>query len=272
MIVGRVAIMAKKPSPASDATNRLIGLVRVSTGKQEESGLGLEGQRAAIESYRAMVGGALLRTYTEIESGMHDDIDNRPQLKAAISDALLSRARLVIAKLDRLVRSTSVMDHIKKSGVKFTACDMPHANELTIDIMVAVRAEEGRAISTRTKDALRAYRNGKRVGRRIRELYPDGVPAEVIEARAGKLGAELPECRNLTDQARAKGRAAAAEARRVRARRVYVHLEPLMRQLRADGLSYQAIAGRLNELGHLTAHGAEWNGGQVHRLIGPRPA
>ena len=33
-------------------------------------------------------------------------------------------------------------------------------------------------------------------------MYPDGVPPEVIEATAGKLGAELPQCRNLTAEAR----------------------------------------------------------------------
>jgi DNA invertase Pin-like site-specific DNA recombinase len=38
-------------------TPKLIGLVRVSTDKQGESGLGLDTQLAAIEPYRAMVGG-----------------------------------------------------------------------------------------------------------------------------------------------------------------------------------------------------------------------
>lgn len=261
--------MAKKPAAVTTGPQRLIGLVRVSTGKQAESGLGLEAQQAAIESYRTMVGGNLLRTYTEVESGMHDDIEGRPQLRAALADALLTRGRLVIAKLDRLVRSTSVMEYIKKSGVQFVACDNPYANELTIDILVAVAADEGRRISNRTTEALRAYRDGRRVGRRIRALHPDGVPAEILEARAGKLGAELPECRNLTDEARAKGRRAAAAARADRARTAYVHLEPLMRQLRADGLTFRAIADRLNDLGHRTVGGAAWNSGQVHRLIGP---
>lgn len=246
---------------------KLIGLVRVSTDQQGASGLGLEAQRAAIETYRATVGGVLLRTYTEIESGMHDDIESRPQLRAAVADCSLARAKLVIAKLDRLVRSVPVMAYVKKSGIQFIACDNPYANELTIDILVAVAADEGRRISQRTRDALRAYRDGKRVSKRLRELYPAGVPAEIVEARAGKLGAELPECRNLTGDAQRLGTVAAAEARRRRAAESYRHLEHTMRQLRGDGLSLQAIADRLNVLGHRTRGDRPWGRGQVKRIL-----
>src|ERR1700722_5724618 len=193
---------------------KLIGLVRVSTDKQGESGLGLEAQLAAIEAYRALVGGELIRTYVEIESGMHDDVEGRPQLRAAAGHAAFARARLVIAKIDRLVRSTVVMAYLKKLGVQFVACDNPPANELTIDILVAVAADEGRRISLRTRDALRAYRDGRRISKRIRQQYPDGVPAEVVAATAGKLGAALPQCRNLTDAARARGARAAGLAHR----------------------------------------------------------
>lgn len=259
--------MIDRTDPGTPAAPKLIGLVRVSTRMQEESGLGLDAQRAAIEGLRASTGGILLRTYTEVESGKHDDIDSRPQLRAALADAGLARARLVIAKLDRLVRSTSVMAYIKRSGVPFTACDNPYANELTIDILVAVAANEARMISQRTKDALRAYRAGKRVSRRLRELYPDGVPPEVAEARAGKLGAELPECRNLRGDAQKLGTVAAAAARRQRAAESYRHLEPTMRQLRDDGLSFQAIADRLNDLGHRTRGDRPWNRGQVKRIL-----
>lgn len=246
---------------------KLIGLVRVSTRMQGESGLGLDAQRAAIEGYRASTGGILLRSYTEIESGKHDDIESRPQLRAALADAGLARARLVIAKLDRLVRSTSVMAYIKRSGVPFTACDNPYANELTIDILVAVAANEARMISQRTKDALKAYRAGNRISKRVREMYPDGVPPEIAEATAGKLGAQLPQCRNLKGEAQKQGTIAAAEARRRRAAESYRHLEPTMHQLRGDGLSFQAIADRLNELGHRTAGDRPWSRGQVKRIL-----
>ena len=132
----------QQPQPRDDRP-QLIGLVRVSTGKQADSGLGLDAQRAAIAADRVRVNGIVLREYTEVESGRHDDIESRPQLMAAIADALLSNATLVFGKLDRLVRSTSVMAYIKRSGVRFRACDNPHANEFTIDILTAVAAEEG---------------------------------------------------------------------------------------------------------------------------------
>lgn len=262
--------MAKKPpqNPQTrDNRPKLIGLVRVSTGKQADSGLGLDAQRAAIEAYRAMVGGTLLRTYTEVESGTHDDIESRPQLKAAVADANLAKATLVFGKLDRLVRSTSVMDYVKRSRVRFVACDNPHANELTIDILTAVAADEGRRISTRTREALAAYKAGNRVSKRIRALYPDGVPADVVEATAGRLGASLPQCRNLRGDAQRLGTKAAAVARSRRAREAYDHLVPVMGQLRGDGLSFGAIADRLNGLGHETVGGRPWNRGQVKRVL-----
>ena len=119
---------------------------------------------------------------------MHDDVNGRPQLRAAAAHASYARARLVIAKIDRLVRSIPVMAYLKQQRVEFVACDNPHANELTIDILVAVAADEGRRISQRTRDALAAYKAGRRVSKRVRALHPDGVPPEVIEATAGKLG------------------------------------------------------------------------------------
>jgi DNA invertase Pin-like site-specific DNA recombinase len=246
---------------------KLVGLVRVSTDKQEDSGLGLSAQQAAIEAYRQMVSGQVLKTYVEVESGMHDDVDSRPQLRAAAAHASFARARLVIAKIDRLVRSTVVMAYLKKTGVQFVACDNPHANELTIDILVAVAADEGRRISTRTKDALRAYRENRRVSRRIRALHPEGVPPAIVEATAGKLGASLPQCRNLTAEARARGARAAGLAHRKRAAEAYGHLVPTMLELQSAGKSLAEIAAVLNAEGHQTRRGKAWNKHQVKRVL-----
>jgi DNA invertase Pin-like site-specific DNA recombinase len=261
--------MARKRRHAvgGDGPPRLIGLIRVSTPKQGESGLGLEGQEAALEKYRASVGGELIRTYREVESGKHDDVDSRPQFRAAVEDALYSRATLVIAKIDRLVRSIPVMGYLERSCVKFVACDNPHANKLTTDILVVVASAQAVAIGNRTREALAAYKAGEHVSRRIRAMYPDGVPPEIVEATKGRLGASLVQCRNLTEEARAKGTSAAARAKATLALAAYNHLLPTMGRLRADGLSNQAIADKLDELGHKTIGGCKWNRGQVRRVL-----
>jgi DNA invertase Pin-like site-specific DNA recombinase len=248
-------------------SNKLVGLVRVSTDRQGESGLGLEAQEAAIEAYRQATGSTLLKTYVEIESGMHDDIESRPQLRAAVSHARRAGAVLTIAKIDRMVRSTVVMAYLKTSKVRFVACDNPYANELTIDILVAVAADEGRRISTRTKDALRAYKATKRVSRRIRAMYPDGVPSKVVKATAGKLGASLPQCRNLTSDARVKGAARSVAVRKSQAIDAYADIAPFIRELKDLGLTLWAIAHRLDAEGHTTRRGRPWNPTQISRVL-----
>lgn len=250
---------------------KLVGLVRVSTPKQGESGLGLEGQDVDIEDYRRRTDGILLRTYTEIESGKYDDIEDRPRLKAAVGHALRSNATLVIGKLDRLVRSIPMLSYLKKTGVRFVACDNPNANEVMIDILVSIAANERRQTSERTKKALEAYRTGKHISKRVKAIYADRdeeVPPEVIEATAGKLGASLPQCReNLTEEGRRKGLARSAARRKALAIGAYADLVPFMRQLRAEGLSLHAIANRLNTDGQSTRRGSAWSATQVKRVL-----
>ncbi len=248
----------------------LIGLIRVSTRKQGDSGLGLEAQDTAIKSYTKDINGLLLKTYQEIESGKHHDIDARPQLQAAVGHALRSDATLVIGKLDRLVRSLPMLVYLQQTRVRFVACDNPHANELMIGMLVLFASHEARMISQRTKDALRAYREGRRVSKRIKAIYADRneeVPADVVEATAGKLGAELPQCRNLTENGIRKGLDRSAAARKAAALSAFADLVPLMRQLRTEGLSLHAIAERLNADGQSTRRQKPWSATQVKRVL-----
>jgi DNA invertase Pin-like site-specific DNA recombinase len=250
-----------------ETPEKLVGLVRVSTDKQGESGLGLEAQENAIEQYRAKLGATLLKTYQEIESGTHDDTENRPQFKAAVAQAKRARAILVIAKLDRLVRSTIVLAELKKSRVRFVACDNPHANELTLDILAAVAANEARDISTRTKNALRAYKAGGHVSKRVKAMYPSGVPADIVKATAGKLGSNLPQCAgHLTTGARARGHLKSAATRRAAAVDAMADLVPALREKRAAGMSWGAIANWLNEEKQQARRGGAWSALQVRRV------
>ena len=66
------------------------------------------------------------------------------------------KAKLIIAKLDRLSRNLAFIAALMDSGVEFVAVDNPHANKLTIHILAAVAQHEREMIGQRTRDALQA--------------------------------------------------------------------------------------------------------------------
>ncbi len=252
---------------------RFIGLVRVSTTMQGESRLGLEAGLADLSAYVAKRGAILLSVLEEVESGTHDDLVNRPTLVRALTLCKRQRAILLVPKVDRLVRSTIAYSEIKRSGVAFRAVDNEAANEFTIDVMVAVAAQEARAIANRVKGSLAAYKAGRRLSKRIRAIYPDGVPADVVEATAGKLGSHLVGC-HLTEEGRDRGRAKGNMKQVRQAIAVYEDLLADMKRQRAGGASLGAIANELNLAGHTTRTGTAWTATQVKRLldrVGPKP-
>jgi DNA invertase Pin-like site-specific DNA recombinase len=132
-----------------------VAYYRVSTARQGKSGLGLEAQRAAVREH--LNGGTwqVVAEFTEIESGKNAD---RPKLAAALKECRLRRAKLIIAKLDRLARNVAFVSNLMESGVEFEAVDFPQANRLTIHIMAAIAEHEAKMISDRTKAALAAAR------------------------------------------------------------------------------------------------------------------
>jgi DNA invertase Pin-like site-specific DNA recombinase len=219
----------------------IVGYLRVSTKGQGESGLGIEAQKAAVEAYAKQIGAVVVGWYTEVESGK---LAARPKLAQALAHARRSKATLVVAKLDRLARNVAFLSALMESKVPFVACDNPHANRLTLHILAAVAEAEALAISQRTKAALTAYK-----------------------ARGGKLGAELPQCRNLTQEARMKGAHNSASAHTKAAAEAYADLAPVLAELRGKGLTLQAIADELNGQGHTTRRGRPWNAVQVGRVL-----
>jgi hypothetical protein len=72
----------------------------------------------------------------------------------------------------------------------------------------------------------------------------------------------------LTGGANAKATQQAGEAAKALAREAYADLKPWLAELRARGLSLRAIAERLNDEGHTTRRGKEWNPVQVGRVLG----
>lgn len=122
--------------------------LRVSTDKQEQSGLGLDAQLRAIQDYTK--NGNVIGSFTEIESRSNND---RPQIKLAIEIARKQNATLVIAKLDRLTGDSLFINQLLASGLKFICCDNPDATPMLLRILAAVSQEEVEKIRLRTKDA-----------------------------------------------------------------------------------------------------------------------
>ncbi len=146
-----------------------VAYYRVSTDRQGKSGLGLDAQRAAVAAYLAGRGEKIAE-FTEIESGKRND---RPQLAAALMLCRQQKARLIIAKLDRLARNVHFISGLMESGVDFVAVDMPEANRLTLHILAAVAEHEREMISQRTKAAReQAKARGTRLGNGCRCRVP----------------------------------------------------------------------------------------------------
>ena len=87
--------------------------MRVSTDKRGRSGLGLEAQREAVARYLNGGRWKLVAEYVEMESGKPD---SRPQLQAAISHAKAIRAKLAIARFDRLARNRHFVSSLRNAA------------------------------------------------------------------------------------------------------------------------------------------------------------
>ena len=161
---------------------KFIAYFRVSTDKQGKSGLGLEAQRKAVLDYLNGGRWTLVQEFVEIESGKHSD---RQQLAAALAACKKHRAKLVIAKLDRLSRNLAFIAALMESSVEFVAVDNPHANKLTVHILAAVAEHEREMISERTKAALQAAKaRGVRLGNpQLAKAAKRGVAAVRANAR-----------------------------------------------------------------------------------------
>lgn len=218
---------------------QIIAYLRVSTARQGASGLGLEAQRAAVQSYARSGGHGIVSEYVEVESGRKAD---RPQLAAALSACRLHRATLVIAKLDRLSRNVAFIANLMEGGVEFVACDMPHANRLTLHLLAAIAEHEREMISQRTKAALAA-----------------------AKARGVKLG--NPNGSLALKPHNAVAVAASKVARQAKALAVRNAVAPLLGELKAVGLAGAGeIARELNRRGVPSPTGGVWYAQMIRRM------
>lgn len=214
--------------------SKFVAYYRVSTDRQGQSGLGLAAQKAAVRKYTGNCKSCIIAEFTEIETGTNKR--KRTEIVKAIEAAKKHDAILIIAKLDRLARNVHFVSTLMESGVKFVACDMPEADPFTIHIFAALAEREAKLISERTRAALEARR--KRVG----------------EWRVS----------NLDNEARA--RAWAANSRKAAQNENNRKASGYIEMLRQAGMSYAAIADKLNAEGFRTSRGKYFAPMTVKRL------
>jgi DNA invertase Pin-like site-specific DNA recombinase len=211
---------------------KFVAYFRVSTDRQGKSGLGLEAQHEAVQNYLNGGRWALIAEFTEIESGKRND---RPELEKALAACKRQKAKLVIAKLDRLSRNLAFIATLMDSGVEFIAVDNPHASKLTIHILAAVAQHEREIISARTSAALQA-----------------------AKARGKRLGNP-----KLND-----ARKRATAARKEIADRYSANVLPVIREIQASGIkSLRGVARALAARGIPTARGGAWTPVQVSDIL-----
>ena len=65
-----------------------VAYYRVSTKRQQRSGLGIDAQRAAVSRFAETEGISIVREYVEAETGKAADaLDRRPELREALAHA-----------------------------------------------------------------------------------------------------------------------------------------------------------------------------------------
>ena len=206
---------------------------RISTIKQEESGLGLDAQMNEINLYLAAVKDyEIIAEFTETASGK--DHLNRPELLKAMELASKTGACILVNRLDRISRDLEfVASLMKNPKVSFKVATQPNADNFTLAIYAAIGMKERELISIRTKNALQALKkSGKRLG--------------------------VAGSRNIKK---------ANEVKKQQACKFASKLKPVIQPLRNQGKTYQQIANILNEMGCTTAQGKSFKPIQVSRIM-----
>lgn len=143
---------------------KFISWRRVSTFKQNRSGLGLEAQKEIIRYFVERDNGELVADYSECYTGK--ELSGCKELRKAMQHAKNTGAVLVIAKSDRFrncQEALGILDEMGEGHIEF--CDLPHSDRFTLTLFWALAEREALITSIRTKQALAAKRaRGEKLG------------------------------------------------------------------------------------------------------------
>ncbi|MBP5977995.1 recombinase family protein [Brasilonema sp. CT11] len=205
---------------------KVVIYCRVSTGRQERSGLGLEAQLESCRNLATKMNLTIINEYIEAVSGTINPM-LRPKFAEAISTAQKHEAKILVAKLDRFSRNVFHISgycggHFMENNPPLLVAESPDMKQFEMHIKAALAQEERDMISKRTKDALAVKKSQGWVNGAA------GRTANVERARVATKGA----------------------------------IEKAI-ELRAMGWGYSRVANTLNEMGYTTSRGGKWYAANV---------
>lgn len=233
---------------------RFIALYRVSTGKQEDSQLGLKAQEFAVRNYVQTTGGELIEEVIEIESASNKDKINtknraltyeamlakRPKLKYALQRAEELDAILIVKEPSRLTRFSILMGYLIEYKVRFICADCPNDDAMMLKLRTVFNEEENLRRSQRTKLALEQI---KLTGSK----------------KLGNNGYGAPEWM--------RQKAVEANKRLAREAKENIQAMDIICRCRKDGMTLKEIAEKLNALHYKTRRGSTFRETTVKRLL-----
>jgi DNA invertase Pin-like site-specific DNA recombinase len=226
---------------ANNLTGNAVAYIRVSTGKQAKSGLGLAAQTEAIRAFAKTEGYKIAGSFEEHESGKGADaLDRRPKLAAAIKAAKKAGGPIIVSKLDRLSCDVHFISGLMVHKVPLVVAELGNDVDPFVLHLFAALAEKERAlIGVRTKAALAA-----------------------AKARGVRLdNPRLNEAGKAAHKAAAVANEAAAE-------RHAAMVLPIIREIkRAGARTLRDIAEALNARGVQTARSGQWYAMTVSNVL-----
>lgn len=128
---------------------------RVSTKKQNSSGLGLAAQKEIIRYFIERDEGDWVADYEECYTGT--ELSGCIELRKAMEHAKQVGAILIIAKSDRFRNTAEALKIYEEMGDgNLMFCDLPHTDKFTLTLFFALAEREALLVSIRTKQALAA--------------------------------------------------------------------------------------------------------------------
>lgn len=203
----RTRVSAKKRR-AAEVADLAVAVLRVSTQGQADSGLGIDAQREAVESFAKARDLRIVAVVEDTASGTVAPED-RPGMAKALGMLRSGEAGVLLAaRADRLTRRNSdlysLMDRGAREGWVIRTADLvvdtsSETGQLMAQVAGLFAEQERKLISARTRGALQAKKaSGERLGaplltseatrNRVRALRHDGLTMAQVAARLNADG------------------------------------------------------------------------------------